>query len=56
MTFQWRQIDNLETNGQHPFQVANTLIQPSYISLQSVLAYHHLIPEYVPVTTHITIV
>lgn len=38
----------------HPFQVANRLVLPSYISLQSALAYYQLIPEYVPVTTSIT--
>lgn len=38
----------------HPFQVANRLVHPSYISLQSALAYYQLIPEYVPVTTSLT--
>ena len=38
----------------HPFLLANTLRKNSYVSLQSALAYHSLIPEYVPVITSIT--
>ncbi len=38
----------------HPFLVANRLVPGSYVSLQSVLAEHSLIPEYVPVTTSVT--
>jgi predicted transcriptional regulator of viral defense system len=38
----------------HPFVVANRLVSGSYVSLQSALAYHGLIPEYVPVTTSVT--
>jgi len=38
----------------HPFLVANTLRRNSYVSLQSVLAFHGLIPEYVPVCTSVT--
>jgi predicted transcriptional regulator of viral defense system len=38
----------------HPFLVANRLVQPSYVSLQSALATYGLIPEYVPVTTSVT--
>lgn len=38
----------------HPFAVANRMVQPSYVSLQSALAYYGLIPEYVPVTTSVT--
>lgn len=38
----------------HPFLVANRLLQPSYVSLQSALAHYGLIPEYVPVVTSIT--
>ena len=37
-----------------PFLIANRLHEPSYISLQSALAYHGLIPEYVPAVTCIT--
>lgn len=38
----------------HPFLIANQLRAPSYISLQSALEYHGLIPEYVPVVTSVT--
>jgi hypothetical protein len=38
----------------HPFLVANHLVRGSYVSLQSALAYHGLIPEHVPVTTSVT--
>jgi hypothetical protein len=38
----------------HPFLVANRLVPGSYVSLQSALAYHGLIPEHVPVTTSVT--
>jgi len=39
----------------HPFLVANRLVRGSYVSLQSALAHHGLIPESVPVTTSITL-
>lgn len=38
----------------HPFTVAARLRRPSYISLQSALAFHGLIPESVPVVTNVT--
>ena len=38
----------------HPFVVANALVRGSYVSLQSALAHHGLIPEYTPVITSIT--
>ncbi|MCB0071056.1 MAG: hypothetical protein KDE20_06340 [Caldilineaceae bacterium] len=38
----------------HPFLVANRLLQPSYVSMQSALAFAGMIPEYVPVTTSLT--
>lgn len=38
----------------HPFLVANRLVRGSYVSCLSALAYHGMIPEYVPVTTSIT--
>ena len=38
----------------HPFLTANRLLAPSYVSLQSALAYYGMIPEYVPVTTSVT--
>ncbi len=44
----WRRVDP------HPFLIANELHHPSYVSLQSALAYHGMIPEAVPVTTSVT--
>ncbi len=38
----------------HPFVVANQLVRASYVSAQSALAHHGLIPEAVPVTVSIT--
>ncbi len=38
----------------HPFLTANELHHPSYVSLQSALAHHGMIPEGVPVTTSVT--
>jgi hypothetical protein len=38
----------------HPFLVANRLVRGSYVSLQSALAHHGLIPEYVAVVTSVT--
>ncbi len=38
----------------HPFAVAGALKKASYVSLQSALAYHGMIPEFVPVTTSVT--
>lgn len=38
----------------HPFLLANKIKKGSYVSLQSALAYHGLIPEYVPVITSVT--
>jgi hypothetical protein len=38
----------------HPFLVANRLVRGSYVSMQSALSYHGLIPEYVPVITSVT--
>jgi predicted transcriptional regulator of viral defense system len=37
----------------HPFLVANMLVPGSYVSLQSALAHHGLIPEYVPAVTSV---
>lgn len=44
----WRRVEP------HPFLLANELQRPSYVSLESALAYHGLIPEAVPVTTSVT--
>ena len=38
----------------HPFLAANRLVRGSYVSLQSALAHHGLIPEHVPVVTSVT--
>ncbi len=38
----------------HPFLIANRLVRHSYVSCQSALAHHGLIPEYVPVVTSVT--
>lgn len=38
----------------HPFAVANRLKPASYVSLQSALSHHGLIPEHVPVVTSVT--
>ncbi len=38
----------------HPFLVANRMVQGSYVSLHSALAYYNLIPEGVPVVTSVT--
>lgn len=38
----------------HPFLVANRLKRASYVSLQSALEFHGLIPEYVPSVTSAT--
>ncbi|MBW2614556.1 MAG: hypothetical protein JRD02_00050 [Deltaproteobacteria bacterium] len=38
----------------HPFLIANQIKRASYVSLQSALEYHGLIPEYVPIVTSIS--
>lgn len=38
----------------HPFEIANLLVRPSYVSLESALAFHGLIPEAVFTTTSMT--
>ena len=38
----------------HPFVLANELRRASYVSLQSALAWHGCIPEFVPATTSVT--
>jgi predicted transcriptional regulator of viral defense system len=38
----------------HPFLIANQLVEPSYVSLQSALAYYEMIPEAVFEVTNIT--
>jgi hypothetical protein len=46
--------DQYRKSPLHPFVVANRLKHASYVSLQSVLAHHGLIPEYVPSITSVT--
>ncbi|NCO38805.1 MAG: hypothetical protein GW892_08880, partial [Armatimonadetes bacterium] len=43
----WRKVEP------HPFLVANKLQRGSYVSLQSALAFHGVIPEHVPVVTSV---
>ena len=43
----WRKVEP------HPFLVANRLQSGSYVSLQSALAFHGVIPEHVPVVTSV---
>ena len=43
----WRKVEP------HPFLVANALQRGSYVSLQSALAYHGVIPEHVPAVTSV---
>ncbi|MDZ4180101.1 MAG: hypothetical protein U1E29_12860 [Coriobacteriia bacterium] len=42
------------TRDPHPFEIANLLSAPSYVSLEAALAFHGLIPEAVFVTTSVT--
>jgi len=43
----WRKVEP------HPFLIANQLQRGSYVSLQSALAFHGIIPEHVPVVTSV---
>jgi predicted transcriptional regulator of viral defense system len=43
----WRKVEP------HPFLVANGMMRGSYVSLQSALSFHGMIPEYVPVVTSV---
>lgn len=43
----WRKVEP------HPFLAANRLQRGSYVSLQSALAFHGVIPEHVPVVTSV---
>jgi predicted transcriptional regulator of viral defense system len=38
----------------HPFLIANCMRKASYVSMQSALSHHGMIPEYVPVVTSVT--
>jgi predicted transcriptional regulator of viral defense system len=44
----WRRVEP------HPFLMANRLQHGSYVSLQSALAFHGIIPEHVPVVTSVS--
>jgi len=46
--------DSYRKRDPHPFEVANLLVRPSYVSLESALSYHGLIPEAVFATTSVT--
>jgi len=43
----WRKVEP------HPFLIANRIQRGSYVSLQSALAFHGLIPEHVPLVTSV---
>jgi predicted transcriptional regulator of viral defense system len=43
----WRKLEP------HPFLIANRLQRGSYVSLQSALAYHGVVPEHVPMVTSV---
>ncbi len=45
-----------EKTKPHPFLLANRMVAPSYVSLESALAFYGMIPEYVPQTTSVTAV
>jgi predicted transcriptional regulator of viral defense system len=38
----------------HPFLIANTMKKASYVSMQSAMGHHGMIPEYVPAVTSVT--
>lgn len=50
----YRRAGYLEKTKPHPFEVAHYLMWPSYVSLESALSYHGLIPEAVYMTTCVT--
>ncbi len=50
----YRRGNYLEKTKPHPFEMAHALYWPSYISLESALSYHGLIPEAVLNTTCVT--
>ncbi|MCL5261634.1 MAG: hypothetical protein M1561_08245 [Gammaproteobacteria bacterium] len=45
---------NLTTEKPHPLVLAQKILWPSYVSMESALAYHNLIPEAVYATTCVT--
>jgi hypothetical protein len=46
--------EEYRTRSAHAFEVANLVVRPSYVSLESALAYHGVIPEAVYTTTSVT--
>lgn len=50
----YRKAGYLEKSKPHPFEIAYYLIWPSYVSLESALSYHGLIPETIYMTTCVT--
>jgi len=50
----YRRVGYLEKTKPHPFEMAHYLYWPSYVSLESSLSYHGLIPEVVYSTTCVT--
>ena len=50
----YRRAGYLEKTKPHPFEIAQHLVWPSYVSLESALSYHGLIPEAIYQTTSVT--
>lgn len=50
----YRRGGYLERSAPHPFEIAQYLIWPSYVSLESALSYYGLIPEAIYMTTSVT--
>lgn len=50
----YRRAQYLEKAKPHPFEMASFLCWPSYVSLESALSYHGLIPEAIYSTTCVT--
>jgi predicted transcriptional regulator of viral defense system len=51
----YRRGKYLEKNKPHPFEMSQHILWPSYVSLESALSYHELIPEAVYNTTCVTL-
>ncbi|MGD9592206.1 MAG: hypothetical protein AB7V32_06780 [Candidatus Berkiella sp.] len=50
----YRRAGYLEQSKPHPFEMSHYLLWPSYVSLESALSYHGLIPEAIYETTCVT--
>lgn len=46
--------DPYRKNNPHPFSIANLMVRGSYVSLQTALSYHGMIPEFSTVVTSVT--